>query len=337
VVVAGGLIGVQVHASPATDAAAKHCGVWRWSVKTLSDPDASDVNATPVAHTVNYLRGLGPPDHLASDTPRIRSVEFKTYRVKVQLVRAKIEDDHDVHLVVAQPGARSHTMIVEFPDTTCQGAARSAHKADMKQARSDLLGACPPIGSSDFTDLTGSATITRVGFFDEIHHQSGVAPNGIEVHPALSFSGTCSGSSTPSPSPSASASPSPSPSSGAAVEITEIQYNSPGSDDGSNASRNAEWARLHNSGGSDADLSGWTVRDTASHVYTFGSFTLAAGASVTIHTGDGTDSATDVYWGSGSYIWNNDGDTATLADSGGTVVDTCSYSDPGENYASTSC
>ncbi|HEX9202379.1 MAG TPA: lamin tail domain-containing protein, partial [Vicinamibacteria bacterium] len=191
--------------------------------------------------------------------------------------------------------------------------------------------------SSDFTDLTGSATITRVGFFDEIHHQSGVAPNGIEVHPALSFSGTCSGSSTPSPSPSASASPSPSPSSGAAVEITEIQYNSPGSDDGSNASRNAEWARLHNSGGSDADLSGWTVRDTASHVYTFGSFTLAAGASVTIHTGDGTDSATDVYWGSGSYIWNNDGDTATLADSGGTVVDTCSYSDPGENYASTSC
>jgi hypothetical protein len=32
-----------------------------------------------------------------------------------------------------------------------------------------------------------NATITGVGFFDIVHGQSGVAPNGIELHPALDF------------------------------------------------------------------------------------------------------------------------------------------------------
>ena len=34
------------------------------------------------------------------------------------------------------------------------------------------------------------ATITGVGFFDSIHGQTGVAPNGIELHTDLSFEGT---------------------------------------------------------------------------------------------------------------------------------------------------
>jgi hypothetical protein len=33
--------------------------------------------------------------------------------------------------------------------------------------------------------------LTGVGFWDEIHGQTGVAPNGIELHPVLSFGGTC--------------------------------------------------------------------------------------------------------------------------------------------------
>jgi hypothetical protein len=41
--------------------------------------------------------------------------------------------------------------------------------------------------------LTGTATITGVAFFDVIHGQCGVAPNGIELHPVVKFSGTCKG------------------------------------------------------------------------------------------------------------------------------------------------
>ena len=36
-----------------------------------------------------------------------------------------------------------------------------------------------------FTNLSGTATLTGIGFFDVIHGQSGVAPNGIELHPVI--------------------------------------------------------------------------------------------------------------------------------------------------------
>jgi hypothetical protein len=39
--------------------------------------------------------------------------------------------------------------------------------------------------------------------------------------------------------------------------------------------------------------------------------------------------ATNRYWRSDGYIWNNDGDRATLKKPGGTVVDRCSYSGAG--------
>jgi phosphatidylserine/phosphatidylglycerophosphate/cardiolipin synthase-like enzyme len=42
--------------------------------------------------------------------------------------------------------------------------------------------------------------------------------------------------------------------------------------------------------------------------------------SVKVHTGCGDDNSTDVYWHSGSPIWNNDGDTAFLRDNKGNLV-----------------
>jgi hypothetical protein len=37
--------------------------------------------------------------------------------------------------------------------------------------------------------LSGTATIEGVGFLDFLHGQRGVAPNGIELHPVLRFTG----------------------------------------------------------------------------------------------------------------------------------------------------
>ena len=96
------------------------------------------MNFTPGHRGVDYLRGLDARSRLSSSTPRLQKVEFKTYKIKVAILRATIEDDHDVHLVVARPSNHKHTMIVEFPDTTCQGAAGSKKKAAMKQARRNL-------------------------------------------------------------------------------------------------------------------------------------------------------------------------------------------------------
>jgi hypothetical protein len=174
----------------APPASALKCGVWRWPVKTLSDQAASQVDYSPKTSSVKRLRTLDPPSSLSTDTPRIEPVEFTTYRVRAKLVGAVVEDDHDVHLVIRSPASRRRTMIVEFPYVRCNGARDSKKRATMKRARAALTNACGSIGTS-FVDLKGRVRVTGVGFWDEIHGQTGVAPNGIELHPVLRFRGTC--------------------------------------------------------------------------------------------------------------------------------------------------
>ena len=117
----------------------------------------------------------------------------------------------------------------------------------------------------------------------------------------------------------------------AGIRVTGISFDSPGSDTGSNSSLNAEWIRLKNTGSKGKLLTGWTIRDTANHVYKFGTFKLRAGKSVTIHTGSGSNTASNRYQRSGWYIWNNDGDTAKLKNKAKTTIDTCSYSGAGSS------
>ena len=104
------------------------------------------------------------------------------------------------------------------------------------------------------------------------------------------------------------------------------QYDSPGKDTRSNASLNAEWISLVNSGSKAVNLKGYTIRDASSHVHTFGNTTIAGGGGrIWLHTGKGTASARTVYWGSGNYVWNNTGDTATLRNASGKWLDNCSW------------
>jgi hypothetical protein len=107
--------------------------------------------------------------------------------------------------------------------------------------------------------------------------------------------------------------------------ISEIYYNSPGSDLRSAASLNAEWVRIVNPTARAVSLTNWTVKDRQNHTYRFGSFALKAHGSVVLHTGRGTNTAANRYWGSGNYIWNNDTDAATLRNSGSAVVDSLAY------------
>jgi competence protein ComEC len=82
-----------------------------------------------------------------------------------------------------------------------------------------------------------------------------------------------------------------------------------------------EYVVFRTDGSSPLDLSGWTVTDAAGKTYTFPEeYTLAAGATVTLHTGNGTDTETDLYWDAGTQVWNNAGDTVTVRNSEGTVV-----------------
>lgn len=125
--------------------------------------------------------------------------------------------------------------------------------------------------------------------------------------------------------PSASAATSP-------VQISKVQYDSPGKDTRSNKSLDGEWVRLQNRSGSTVGIKGWKVTDASRHSYTFGSVTLKRNQSVTVYTGKGKNTAAAKYQGRGAYVWNNDRDTATLTDSKGKKKDSVSWSHPGKGY-----
>jgi hypothetical protein len=177
---------------PAPSAAGQQCGAERWAVKTLSDSAAGSVNFTPQATTVDALRAIPAPAHIGFSMPRIAGVETTTYTLQAALVSATHEEDEDFHVVISEPGDAAKTMIAEFPDVACSGAIGSVKRAEMETARRDFIAACGTPPRSSFRRLRGSATITGVGFFDVLHGQTGVAPNGIELHPVLKVEGiTC--------------------------------------------------------------------------------------------------------------------------------------------------
>ncbi|AQL42636.1 hypothetical protein BV210_07895 [Halorientalis sp. IM1011] len=104
------------------------------------------------------------------------------------------------------------------------------------------------------------------------------------------------------------------------LAIVEVHEDAAGSQpDSENLSD--EYVVFENRGNGTLDISGWTVSDAVDHTYYFpDGTTLDPGKQVTLRTGSGTDTETDRYWGEGSPVWNNDGDTVTVRAANGTVM-----------------
>jgi hypothetical protein len=118
------------------------------------------------------------------------------------------------------------------------------------------------------------------------------------------------------------------------AKFTRIQYDPPGRDDGSNASLNREYVQVRNNTTRTVNLYRWYVRSGRSgDTYRFTSnFNLRRGATVTIRTGKGTNTATTRYWGRTSYVWNNTRDTAYLRTPSGALMNSCSWTSTGRGY-----
>jgi Lamin Tail Domain/Protein of unknown function (DUF1524) len=117
------------------------------------------------------------------------------------------------------------------------------------------------------------------------------------------------------------------------IRITSINFDSPGKDEGGNVSLNGEWVEVTNTSSKSAELGRWILHDTSDHRFNFPTFRLKAHDDVKIHTGAGSDTEKNLFWGSTGYIWNNDGDTATLDNAAGKKVDSCSYTESADPRA----
>jgi LysM repeat protein len=70
--------------------------------------------------------------------------------------------------------------------------------------------------------------------------------------------------------------------------------------------------------GGPVDLLGWSLRDETGHLYVFPSLILFQDGAVSVHTGPGTDTVTDLYWGQGTAVWSA-GKSVLLSDDGGNL------------------
>ena len=94
------------------------------------------------------------------------------------------EGDSDLHVVLQ--GETGATIIVEFPDAA--SCAPLSHAPGlMQKAREAFLQLVHDRPTSSFKHLQRPIPVTVVGplFFDKVHGQVGVAPNGAEIHPVL--------------------------------------------------------------------------------------------------------------------------------------------------------
>lgn len=181
----GLVLGLSVAVLLANTPVQAQCGVERWSVKTGTDPDAPSVSlSTYISTTIyNMLQSVHPATLPANN--RIAPREFNQYQISGTLTKYKRETDSDYHLVV-QDGA-GRTMIVEIPSINCVGSG-SPFASGIRNARAQFDAKLT--ATTSFKTVSAPVSIRGVGFWDFLHGQTGVAPNGIEIHPVLNISFT---------------------------------------------------------------------------------------------------------------------------------------------------
>ena len=168
------------------------CGVERWAVKTGTDANANLINLQSMTQTtIAALSSLTAPATLPASS-RIQPTETTIFQLHDTLTEYKLENDSDYHLIVAD--ASGKTMIVEIPDPACVGSS-SPLLADIQRSRAAFDARYTP--TSSFQTANVPVTVTGVGFFDFLHGQAGVAPNGIELHAVLDIQFGTGGTPTP--------------------------------------------------------------------------------------------------------------------------------------------
>ncbi|MCD0448955.1 lamin tail domain-containing protein [Actinocorallia sp. API 0066] len=116
--------------------------------------------------------------------------------------------------------------------------------------------------------------------------------------------------------PSLGPRPSDSPGAEPSVRIERVHHSPRGS--------GGTWVELRNHAKTARDLRGWRLQAGGGSAYEFGPLRLRPGESVRVHTGSGSDSRTDVYWGRGSPVLPEGGATVTLR-TPRAAVDACRY------------
>jgi micrococcal nuclease len=112
---------------------------------------------------------------------------------------------------------------------------------------------------------------------------------------------------------------------GECIIVSYMHADAAGND---NYNLNDEYIIFKNICSQEFNMANWTVKDEATHIFTFSGFYLASQATITLYSGSGTNTTDKLYWNRADEryaIWNNDGDTVYLRDAAGNLVLEYSY------------
>jgi hypothetical protein len=156
------------------------CGVERWSVKTGTDADKGLVSlGSSTSTTIATMRSWPAPSPIPANN-RVSPYETTQWVLNATLTQYKLESDSDYHLVL-QDGS-GLTMIAEIPAPNCVGSG-SIFATGITNARNEFD--AKYTATSSFKTANVPVQVKGVGMFDFLHGQTGVAPNGIEIHAVL--------------------------------------------------------------------------------------------------------------------------------------------------------
>jgi predicted cupin superfamily sugar epimerase len=129
--------------------------------------------------SIYYLRTRPKPSTYPRDH-RVTTTELHTYQVTAYLTQYKKEDDGDIHLVLKDSAGLS--MIAEIPYGACVPTI-SRWKTFIASARAAFIQHYTL--STSWHYVHRLVDVRGLGFMDVLHGQTGVAPNGVELHPVI--------------------------------------------------------------------------------------------------------------------------------------------------------
>jgi hypothetical protein len=156
-----------------------NCPDERSAVKLGTDADAGLVNLTSWATTNIETMRSWPAPSIIPLRNRVSPYETSVWVIDATLVEYKLEDDSDYHLVLID--GSGNTIIAELTSPACHSGSRFAAGVSNARAEFDAIFSV----TKSFRSANLAVRVSGVGMFDFLHGQTGVAPNGIELHPVL--------------------------------------------------------------------------------------------------------------------------------------------------------
>ena len=159
----------------------------RWSVRTGADPGAQKlVGKAPTMTTIASLRALPVPAFLPPEG-RSPGAEETVWQLDATLTMFRLLQTGDYKLVIADDQGNTMNARIPDPDRLTSGSFFAEQIAAARQAFESQIPEIQTPTAFTRIQVPVPVTLQGLGFFESLHGQLGVAPNGIALYPVISI------------------------------------------------------------------------------------------------------------------------------------------------------